>query len=143
MRLTESDIAAITIRELTNARGYDSDILSARRAAALNYYNGKMTAPAAGGSAVVSLDVADAVHATLAQVMPVVKTSQIEFEAQSQQDEIKAQSESDFVRVTIERASGYDVLSDAVHDALLVGNGWLSAYVDESVTVVELSLIHI
>jgi hypothetical protein len=135
--MTDSEVAAIVYRELTQARGYDSDTLSAKRAYALDLYNGIMPAAPEGRVQAVSLDVADALHATLAQISPVVRTSQIEFEAQSQEDELQAQTETDFVRVSIDRASGYDILDQACHDALLIGNGWLHAYVDTTKRVTE------
>lgn len=135
--MTEQEIAAIVHRELTQARGYGSDFLATRRATALDLYNGRIAAAPEGRSQAVSGDVADAIHATLAQVSPVVRSSQIEFEAQSQEDEQQAQTESDFVRVNIERASGFDVIDSATFDALLEGNGWLHAYVDETTSVTE------
>jgi hypothetical protein len=135
--MRDQDIAAIVKRELDQARGYDSDVLSTVRADALNLYNGIMPAAAEGRSQSVSLDVADALHATLAQISPVIRSSQVEFEALSQEDETQAQTETDFVRVEIERASGYDVIDNAAFDALLTGNGWLHAYVDESKQVTE------
>jgi hypothetical protein len=96
-----------------------------------------MPAAPEGRSQIVSLDVADALHATLAQIGPVVRTSMVEFEAMSQEDEVQAQTETDFVRVSIERAGGYDIVDDASFDALLIGNGWLHAWVDERVDVTE------
>jgi len=137
MRMTEQEIAAVVHRELTQARGYGSDFLATRRATALDLYNGRIAAAPEGRSQAVSGDVADAIHATLAQVSPVVRSSQIEFEAQSQEDEQQAQTESDFVRVNIERSSGFDVIDSATFDALLEGNGWLHAYVDETTAVTE------
>ena len=135
--MRKEDLAAIVYREVTQARGYDTDTLSAARKAALDLYEGRMTAAAEGRSQAISLDVADSVHAILAQITPVVRTSQIEFEPQSQEDEQPAQMETDFVRVSIERASGYDVLDDSIFDALLVGNGWLHVHVDEETTESE------
>jgi hypothetical protein len=137
MRMTNKDLAAVVNRELEQARGYASDFLATRRATALDLYNGRIAAAPDGRSQAVSNDVADSIHATLAQIGPVVRSSQIEFEAQSQEDEQQAQTESDFVRVSIDRASGYDVIDNATFDALLEGNGWLHAYVDESTEVTE------
>jgi hypothetical protein len=140
MRLSNADIAAIINREISRARGYDSDTLSAVRARALDLYHGRL--PLASGvegrSSVVSLDVADALRATLAQIAPVVRTSQIEFEALSQDDEQQAQTESDFVRVRIEQSGGYEIVDSASFDALLIGNGWLHPYVDERTDVTEM-----
>ena len=137
MRMTDTELSAIVHRELTQARGYSSDFLATRRATSLDLYNGRIQAAPNGRSQAVSGDVADAIHATLAQISPVIRTSMIEFEAQSQEDEQPAQTESDFVKVTIERASGYDVVDAATFDALLEGNGWLHAYVDVSTRVTE------
>jgi hypothetical protein len=137
MRMTDNEVAAICHRELTQARGYSADFLASRRATALDLYNGRIIAAPEGRSQAVSGDVADSIHATLAQISPVVRTSLIEFEAQSQEDEEPAQTETDFVRVSIERAAGYDTIDDATFDALLEGNGWVHAYVDESTTVTE------
>lgn len=135
--MNNTEIGAIVHRELSQARGYDSDTLSNVRAKALKLYNGDMTAAPEGRVQVVSLDVADALHATLAQICPVVKSSQIEFEAISQDDEEQAQTETDFVKINIERSSGYDTLFVAMHDALLIGNGWLHVFVDEQIEVTE------
>ena len=137
MKMTDYELAAIVLRELQQARGYDSDVLSSKRAGALALYNGAASPAPEGRSQIVSLDVADALHATLAQVSPVVRSSQIEFEAMSQDDEQQAQTESDFVRVTIERAGGYDTVDQCMHDALLIGNGWLHCYVDTRKDVTE------
>jgi len=135
--MRKEEIAAIVYREVTQARGYDTDTLSAARKAALDLYEGRMIAAPEGRSQAISLDVADSVHAILAQITPVVRTSQIEFEPQSQEDEQPAQMETDFVQVSIERASGYDVLDDSIFDALLVGNGWLHVHVDEETVETE------
>jgi hypothetical protein len=136
--VSDDEIAGITFREITQARGYDSDTLSSVRTQALDLYYGRLPGAAPEGRVqTVSLDVADALHATLAQISPVVRTSQIEFEAQSQDDEQAAQTETDFVRVAIERASGYDTMDKSCFDALLIGNGWLHVYVDENKRVTE------
>ena len=50
MRLSDDDISAIIEREIQQAQGYDSDVLSSKRQSALNYYSGIMPAPAEGGS---------------------------------------------------------------------------------------------
>lgn len=135
--MREEDLAAIVYREVTQARGYDSDTLSAARKSALDMYSGRMAAAPEGRSQAVSLDVADAIHAILAQITPVVRTSQVEFEPQHQDDEQAAQMETDFVNVAIKRASGYDVLDDSIFDALLMGNGWLHVFVQEDKNEIE------
>lgn len=135
--MNENELAAICHRELGQARGYDSDVLSTIRAQALDLYHGRAAAAPEGRVQAVSLDVADALHATLAQIGPVVRSSEIEFEAMSQEDETQAQTETDFVRISLERASGFNAIDDACFDALLIGNGWLHCYVDTKVLVTE------
>lgn len=138
MRLTKADKAAILRREIEQAQGYDADELASVREQALQYYQGELPAkPVAGRSGIVSLDVADTVHSLLAQIMPIVKTTSIDFEPMAEQDESQAQAESDFVRRMVERSDGWTVLSEAVHDALLTGNGWLRISVDESEQVTQ------
>src|SRR5512139_804493 len=138
--MRKNDVAAILNLEITQARGYDSDVLSTRRAAALDMYAGIMQAAPEGRSQVASLDIADAVHAVLAQISPIVRSSRVEFEAMSQQDEQQPNTETDFVRIEIERAGGCKATDEATFDALLQGNGWLYPWVDESTTVTETAL---
>jgi len=139
MRLTQDEIAAIVLREIDLAQGHDADVLATKRQKALDYYAGKLPAASAtaGRSGIVSMDVADAVHALMAQVGPIVKTTMVEFEPESEQDEPQAQAESDFVRKLIERAEGYRTIFDAVHDAGLIGNGWLKVSVKEADKVTD------
>lgn len=137
MRMTEEDIAAIVLREIEQAEGYQSDTLDSKRKAALDAYYGLTPEPVEGLPVMVSTDVADGVHAVLAQIMPVLQSTMVEFCPNSQEDEEQAQAESDFVRNQIEKAGGYTVVADAVHDALLVANGWLKVTVDTSLDVQE------
>ena len=125
MSVKHNEVGAIVSREILQALGYAESTLATRRALSLNQYNGIMPAAAAGRSGVVSLDVADAIHALLAQMMPVIESTIVEFEAQGQDDEGQAQIESDMVRVVIERQGGYASVQDCVHDALLLANCWI------------------
>ena len=131
MKLTEDALTAIIELEISQAQGYDSDILSTKRATALDYYQGKMAAPAEGRSAIVSNDLADAVHSMLAQIQPILKTTLLEFEPESDQDEQAAQAESDYTRDQMRRSEGWRAIFESVHDALLVGNGWLKVATED------------
>lgn len=131
MRLSTNDIVTIVTQEINQSQGFDSDVLASKRQTALEYYQGIMPAAPEGRSQIVSTDVADAIHALLAQLQPLVKTTQIEFEPLGDGDEPQAQAESDYVRQAIERAGGYTAVFNAIHDALLIGNGWIKVYVDE------------
>ena len=133
--MSESEVAAVVQYEIQQAQGYDQDVLAAKRAKALDYYYGKMTAPAEGRSSIVSTDLADAVHSVLAQIQPILKTTMLEFKPDGQDDEQQAQTESDFVRDAIETADGWRTVFESIHDALLVGNGWIKISVDTSSSV--------
>jgi hypothetical protein len=135
--MTDAEIASVVAREITQAAGYESDTLSSMRSTALDYYQGVMPDAAAGRSNIVSNDVADSIHSILAQVCPILKTSQVEFEANSQEDEEQAQTETDFTQVMIERSCAYNTLFDATHDALLLSNGWIYVGVDTETVITE------
>ena len=122
--MNDNELVALVRREIEDAQGYDSDVLATKRELALDYYHGKMPAAPDGRSQVVSHDVADTVHALLAQIIPIFQSSLLEFTPQSEEDEPQAQLESDFVRWTLERSDCYKILSEAAHDALLIANGW-------------------
>jgi hypothetical protein len=135
--VNNDELVALVRREIDAAQGYDSDVLSSKRAAALNYYNGIMPAAPEGRSQIVSSDVADTVHALLAQIVPIFQSSIIEFDPESEEDEPQAQLETDFVSTMLQKSDGYQVLADAAHDALLIGNGWIKVYIDEQKEVHE------
>ena len=137
MRLSESEISAILELEIQQAQGYDSDILATKRALALAYYQGEMTEPAEGRSGIVSNDLGDAVHAMLAQIQPIVKSTLLEFVPTNDQDEQAAQAESDFTRDQMEKAGGWRVIFEAMHDALLIGNGWIKITTEDKTAITE------
>jgi hypothetical protein len=148
MRLSKDQIAAILTRELSQAQGYNSDTLASKRSAALDYYQGLSPAPPdpytdlAGNvtvirSGIVSMDLADCLHSLMAQIQPIVKTTAVEFDPDSEQDEPQAQAESDLVRKMIERASGYTAVFSACHDAFMSGNGWICIEAEEVEETVE------
>lgn len=129
--ITEEDYVALVRREIEEAQGYDSDQLASERAAALDYYYGKLPAAAPEGrSQVVSYDVADAVHSLLSQISKICTTSVVSFEPRGVDDEPQAQAESDFVQRMIERTGGYEVLYSALFNALLQGNGYIKVDIE-------------
>jgi len=137
MRLSDSEVNAILTLEIEQAQGYDSDVLANKREQALNYYQGIMEAPAQGRSAIVSTDLADAVHSMLAQIQPIIKTTILEFVPDGDQDEQAAQSESDFTRDQMEKAGGWRTLFESIHDALLIGNGWMKVETEDVTSIDE------
>lgn len=135
MRLTEAELAAVVQYEINQAQGYESSVLSVQRAKALEYYNGQMPNPPEGRSAIVSMDVADSLHAMMAQLEPIIKTTLVEFKPNGEEDEPQAQAESDFVRDAIEKAGGWRTIFEGIHDALLTANGWLKITAEDKTSV--------
>jgi hypothetical protein len=135
--MNNDELVALVRQELDASMGYDADILATKREQALNYYHGIVESAPEGRSNVVSFDVADTVHALLSQISPIFQSSTLEFPPTSEEDEQQAQLESDFVRWQLEQSDGYKILSEAAHDALLIGNGWIKVEIEEETTVTE------
>lgn len=130
--LSDKEIQTAVAQEVIDARGYDADTLAAHRIGALNYYFGHPRGDEVEGrSDVQSLDVADHVNATMAQLAPMMKATLVEFEAQSEGDEDQAQLESDVVLQIASKSNAYTQFSSASFDALLQRNGWICCYVDD------------
>ena len=135
MRLSDDELAAVVRFEIDQAQGYDSSILSVKRTAALEFYQGIMPPPGAGRSAITSNDVSDSLHALMGQLAPIIKTTLIEFKPNGEEDEPQAQAETDFVRDAIDSAGGWKTIFDGIHDALLIANGWLKITAEDKDTV--------
>jgi len=114
---TPEDILALARYEVEQAAGYESDELSAHRAKARDYYNGVMLAAPEGRSQLVSFDVADTIHALMAQLTRMFSTSNVEFTPEDERDEQGATAEGDAVEWFIKRAGGVAMLNTAAHDA--------------------------
>jgi hypothetical protein len=61
----------------------------------------------------------------------------LEFTPDGEEDEPQAQAESDFTRDAIERANGWRVVFEGIHDALLIGNGWIKISTEDDVETTE------
>ena len=134
-KLKDNELVALVRYEIEQSQGYDTDVLSNKREKALQYYHGIMTPGADGCSSVVSKDVADTVHALLAEIEPIYRTTIIKFKPGAEDDEAQAQLESDYTRFKFEESGGEKILYDAAHDALLISNGWIKVGVEENVEV--------
>lgn len=123
-------LAAISAAE-ENALGNKSSAIASDREEAINRYLGKpYDDEQPGRSSVVSRDVSDVVLGVAANVLkPFVGGDEIiQFTPRSQEDEEQAQQETDYINyVCLERNNGFLVLSSAVHDALLLRNGYVKA----------------
>lgn len=137
--MSDKDILKICEREIELAEEYHDDELEANREQALAYYFGDPRGDETeGNSETQSMDVADMVEATLAEVMPLYSHHRIaNFPPFGPQDsEDQAQMEASYCNhVFMELNAGYTVLYSAVKDALLQKNGIVEIYVDEHADV--------
>ena len=130
--MNDQEILGILGQEITHARGYDGTELQENHKNALRRYFGRARGDEVEGrSTIISMDVADTVDSVMAELSPMLKSTLIEFEADSEQDEAQAQLESDFVMHCAQKSNLYDQFYSAAHNALLLQNGWLKVYVDE------------
>jgi hypothetical protein len=136
--MNDTEILAILGQEITHARGYDATELQENHRRALRAYFGKPRGDEVEGrSTIISMDVADTVDSVMAELSPMLKSTLIEFEADGEQDEQQAQLESDFVMHCAQKSNLYDQFYSAAHNALLLQNGWIKVFVDESIKVWE------
>lgn len=134
--MNKNELVTVLQAELARAKGRD-DELAARREEALNYYNGKMGEPSEGNSNIVSMDVADGVHAIMASLEPLIHSTNIDFIPNGMDDEPQAQAESSAVHYVVQKNDGYATIFSAIHDGLLMGNGWINVDINEEVKVQE------
>ena len=132
MKMTDDELLSILTRRIANAQ---QDGMSQQdHKQALDYYLCRPRGDElAGRSVVQSADVADMVHATMAQLMPAFTGDQVcEFEPDAEGDESQARLESDAVnKVMMESSRGFVVFYEAVKDALILRNGVIKVYVEE------------
>jgi hypothetical protein len=136
-KLTKAEVVKAVYRRIYDAEGYDSDELATMRTQALDYYyNRDSAAPSAvGRCSIQSSDVADMLEAVLAQMMPCFELDNIcEFTATREEDIEQARIETAAVTYTVMQANnGYYEIQQAVRDALLLRNGIIKVYLDETV----------
>ena len=136
-KLTEYELVSACRYQSSRAAGSETsaDELTGSRTNALKYYKGNPRGDEVDGeSAVISMDVADTVHAMLAQMMPIFKSDTVvNFEAESEDDEQQARTEADFCNYQVmEKNNGYVLFQTALKDAMLSKNAVAKVYVDET-----------
>lgn len=134
--MRDTDLVSIIRSHRKDSLGYDNGELSAERAAALDHYHGRAYGnELEGRSQVVSKDLSEAVDWAMPAILRVfVQSGNIaEFEPVNAQDEQLAQQESDVVnKVFMQDNNGFMLLHDACKDALLLKNGYIKHYWDET-----------
>ena len=129
MPLSDSEIVAICRAEVNTAQGYATSYLADERGTALDFYfgnteSGNIPEAAPGRSNIISMDVHDCVNSSMAEIIPLLRASIVNFQPDNEQDEPQAQMESDYVRNYLE-AEGFDEIAyEGVFDAMVAGLGW-------------------
>ena len=138
MKLDKKQLASACSQEIAQAHGADGDELQANREKALDYYYCRPRGDEIPGrSAVISPDVSAMVEAVLSQCLDAFAADNpAEFEPLHEGDEIASQVESDVVnQVIMQDNPGYLIWQEAIKDGLLLRNGLVKVYVDETVDV--------
>jgi hypothetical protein len=131
-------LTRLIAQELTRATEWHESAWAPHQAEALAYYYGTPRGDeVAGRSALVSLDLSDAVESIIAQMQPAFAgQSPVVFEPESQEDEAQAQQETAFVhRALSAEGQGFVATCAAAKDALLSRNCILHVYMEERETV--------
>lgn len=136
----EEELSRIIGVELSESMGDDADELEGNRTQALNYYFGRPRGDEmVGRSKLQSMDVADMVESVLAQVITAFTddlTVTFETFTSNPQELDIAQQESKTVNYVVQQENdGYLTFYTALKDALLLRNGVVKVYLDESLTV--------
>lgn len=130
--MDDKELVGLLRRQITRAQ--DNGPSAAELKRAVDYYYGRPRGDEVPGrSQVQSLDVADMIHAVMAQILPSFTQDAIcQFEPDGPDDDALARLESDAVnRVVMESNRGYAVLYQAIKDALLLKNGIVKVWLDE------------
>ena len=140
---TDHEFAQAISSQLRQCAGWEGDRISVDRKRALDYYFQRPRGDEVRGrSNVVAGDVSAMVEANLAQMLDSFTTDNIaEFAAMGPEDDDQAQLESfAVVQAVMRDNNGYQEIGTAVKDALLLRNGWLKSWTEETVQVETLDL---
>lgn len=125
------------VKGLVDAAKAHGEALSADRLRALEYYNGELkdTPADEGRSKVVSRDL----RSTIKKILPSIRRTMlnadevVEYLPMAEGDEAGAEQASDYINfVVLPECAGRQAIEDAIHDALLLRNGVLKWWFDQS-----------
>ena len=134
---TDEEIKALLDSAIRSATNYDRTELSDKRSLAMQYYRGDMpdVPSQEGRSSVVSRDVSVIIGWMLPGIIRTFTQSGriVEYEPVQPQDEPAADQASDYINHKfLKDNDGYRVLYSAIHDALLMGNGVIKVWWDDT-----------
>ncbi len=139
-KMTDYELVSECRYQSSRASGSETaaDELTESRTQALKYYLGRPRGDEVdGNSQIISMDVADTVHAMLAEAAPIFSNDTTAlFEAESEEDEKQAKEESDICNYTVmEKNNGFVLFQTMFKDCCLSKNCVSKVYVDEYETV--------
>lgn len=140
-KMSDGELIAIINTHRRDSLGADDSDLSGQRTEAMDRYYGRPFGDEEDGkSKVVSKDLSE----TVDWIMPPIMKSLVqggdivEFPPIDADDEAQAKQETSYVNhVIMNDNSGFMVLYDSIRDALLLKNGYIKHYWDESKTIRE------
>ncbi|WP_104662842.1 portal protein [Ensifer adhaerens] len=135
--MEEDEIKALVTAEIRDAELYFRDDVVQNRERAINYYNGEMpdTPAADGWSTFKSRDVSDVMGWVLPGIIRVFSASDrmVNYEPRRPGDEQFTDQASDYANYIFwVDNNGYRILWDATHDSLLLADGIVKTYWDDS-----------
>lgn len=140
-KLTDKDLVAIIQAHRRDSLGVEDGGLSNERAVALDRYHGRPYGNEMDGrSAIVSRDLSEAVDWAMPAIMRIFTQSGsiAEFDPVSENDEKQAETETDYVnQVIMKDNAGWIVLHDAIKDTLLLKNGYVKHWWEETEKIEE------
>lgn len=136
-KLDEGELKALLSAELSASINYDRTELSKKRATAMEYYRGEMndTPSMPNRSSVTSRDVADTIGWMLPGIIRVFTASERMacYEPTQRGDEEFSEQATDYANhVFWKDNNGYRILWDTTHDSLLMGNGIVKHWWDDT-----------
>jgi hypothetical protein len=135
-KITEIELLAIIKAHRRDSLGVSDGDLSNDRATAMDHYHGRPYGnEMEGRSAVVSKDLSETVDWAMPAIMRIFTQSGniAEFDPIGPDDEEAAEQESDYTNQVIMRDNnGFMLLHDAIKDALLLKNGYVKHFWEES-----------
>lgn len=138
-KMDEQELKALVAAEIRDADLYLSSEAVSNRVRAMNYYNGEMpdTPHQEGWSEFKSRDVSDVIGWVLPGVIRVFTASDrmVDYQPERPGDEAFTDQASDYANYVFWRDNpGYRILWDATHDSLLLADGIVKSYWDDSET---------
>ena len=142
MKLTNKELVSIIQSHRADSLGVEDGQLTNERAEALDRYHARPYGnEMEGRSSVVSRDLSEAVDWAMPAIMRIFTQSGsvAEFDPVSAEDEPQAEIETDYVnQVIMKDNAGWLVLHDAIKDTLLLKNGYVKHWWEETERVEEI-----